>query len=219
MPRVHTITARATRKEGRGRPSCTGCHKPIEVGEKAYKWSRRFGRSSSTYYRHTACGFPRPTELSSRKTAQVEEAVGDATTAIDAWTPELGEMTTGEEPTTFELDCSDVESALEDVAGVAEEVGGEYESGADSMPDALSQGEQAEAMRSVAGELADWAGEVRDWSPDTTSVDLPDRDGYSDDEEGLAAWREDAEAAIEEAADAVREDAKGKFEDMPEYQG
>lgn len=217
MPRVTTVKARATRKPGQPMPTCTGCRKPIEVGDQCYKWSRKFGRGGATYYRHTDCGYPRPTELTSRKTAQVEEAIQDAGDTIEAWKPELGNQDPPQE--VFELDCTDVESALEDAASSAEEVGQEYEDGADAMPDALQYGSQAEAMRAVAGELFDWAQTVRDWSPDVTEVDLPARDDFSDDEDGLAAWREAAQEAIDGAADAIRSEAKDAMDDLPEYQG
>jgi hypothetical protein len=210
MPRVHTKTRN---RGGKHVYTCSACHKPVEAGESYFTWSRRFGRMGRTYYRHVACGRPRPSELSGRKTAIVEDAMLDAENAIDAWSEELPEFPTD----TLDLDTSDLNSALETVADEAVSVGDEYEEGADNMPESLQYGSQAEAMREVADELRQWADELRSWAADDTQVTLPDPAAYEDKPEG--SWENDAQGVLDEALDAIREEARSAMEDMPEYQG
>lgn len=209
MPRVtlHTRSSRVTK-----RPYiCTGCRSEIEPGQKYYEWERRYGGPQR---RHETCGRPRPTELSSRKTAQVEEAILDAQSAIGSWDQQPLDGCT-EPVESVELEYDDLTSALEAVAEVAREVASEYEDGVNNMPDALQYSPTGEAMTQVAEALNDWADEVEDFQPDAASVDLPDPDDYGSFDE----WLEAAEQAVSEAVDSVREEAEGKLEDMPEYEG
>jgi hypothetical protein len=201
MPRVYTKTARKSKYQR----TCTGCGQPVAPGHTYYTWEKRYG---GPRYRHTACGYPRPSELSGRKTAIVEDAIQDAGTAIGQWTPELGAYAT-----------DDLLSVLEQVADQAEEVGDEYEGSADNMPESLQYGTQAEAMREVAQELRDWAEELRSWQPDEEEPDLPDRSDYTDDEDGAGEYQEAVDQAISDWADQVRDSATDKLADLPEYQG
>ena len=196
MARVKTKTR--NRGGTKTYPCTAGCGKPIEPGETYFTWSRRFGRTGRTYYRHTKCGYPRPTELTSRKTAQVEEAVIDAKEQVSNWSPDL------ESPDTDALT-----SALSDAAQSARDVGEEYESNADAMPENLQYGSQAEAMRDVARELEDWATELEGWSP---SEDEPVFDADADKqakEDIFQEWVEKIRGEADEALD----------ESIPEYQG
>lgn len=198
MARVYTQTARKSKYERR----CTGCGEPIEPGQQCYNWSPRL---SGKRFRHVSCGYPRPTELSNRKTAVVQEAAEDAQTAISEWSPELPEV--DENTTELELDCSDLESVLEDVATQAEDVAQEYEDGVSNMPDALQYSPTAEAMNEVAEELRSWADDLR--SPDfETTV-------YGEGPEGETDWQQ----AWDDALDAARSAAEDKLGDVPEYQG
>ena len=201
MPRVHTRT-----KSQRGRTySCRACGKAIEPGQEFYTWKKRFQGSS---YQHVECGYPRPSMLSNRKTAVVEDAIQDAEKEISAWQPSL------DNDLEHDGDYSDVSAALESVADSAEEVADEYESSADNMPESLQYGSQAEAMREVAEELRSWADELRSFDP-SADLDLPEREDEMSDEEYDAARND----ALELWADDVRSQASDAMSDLPEYQG
>jgi hypothetical protein len=220
MPRVTTHTKN---KGGHKVYHCTGPCKvaeerdgdsTIRPGDRYYQWSRRFGRSGATYFKHVACGRPKPTQLSSRKTAQVEEAIEDATLA-GSDTPEIDwdDVTAGG---TLELPQEDLESTLQGVAEEARNVGEEYTSGADNMPESLQYGQQAEAMREVGQELEGWADNLDSWQPSCeTEITVPDDYDGSDDAKAVVQglWDEAWEALCQDAQDHLDGDS------LPEYQG
>ena len=160
------VSTRTRSKGGHKTYTCTGCHEPVVVGEKFFTWSRRFGRSGMTYYKHVKCGYPRATELSSRKTAAVEDAIADAQNAIGDWSvnTEGTEAFFDADESSFEIDTGDLDGIMEDVATEAESVADEYEGSAENMPESLQYGQQAEAMRDVGERLREWADTVRDWA-------------------------------------------------------
>lgn len=206
MPRVTTRTKspRATK-----RPYiCTGCRETIEPGQTFYTWQRRYG---GPQYRHTTCGYPRPTELSSRKTAVLEEAIQDASFTVTAEVP--GDWD-GEEALTFDV-VADLKTVLEEIASVARDVGSEYESSADNMPESLQYGSQAEAMRDVASRLEDWADDLDSWDPQDEEPDIPERD----EDEDIDAYRQRVQAVVETWADDTAQEAQEAVSDMPEYEG
>lgn len=193
--------------------TCSGCGEPVTAGTKYYTWARRFGRTGVRYYQHATCGYPRPTQLSSRKTAVVDEAITDANLAQHA--PELPyeDAVAGG---TLDVPYDDLQAALASVAEEARTVGEEYTSGADNMPDSLQYGQQAEAMRAVGDELESWADNLDNWDPScTTTIDVPaDYAGTDADKAALAAlWEEAVQELVTEAQDHL--DAEG----VPEYQG
>lgn len=217
MPRVHTITKspRATK-----RPYvCTGCREEITAGQRYYKWSKRYG---GPRYRHVECGYPRPTELSDRKTAQIEEAVMDAD--LSSWAPEIPEDWDGD---TESLDTSleGLTDLISMVVESARDVASEYEEGVNNMPDGLQYSPTAEAMNDVAQRLNDWADELEYFEPTTDEPDWPERDRDEDDED--AEWSDEDEAKFREKvaevytewADNARSEAEDKLSDMPEYEG
>jgi hypothetical protein len=192
MPRVHTRT-----KSTRGRPEfpCRSCSEPIKPGEQFYTWKKRYGGTS---YMHTSHGFPKPSMLSNRKTAVIEDAIQDFPSQVES-TDEISE-------------------ALQGIADMARDVGAEYEESADNMPESLQQGYQAEAMREVAQELEAWADDLESWEPDQdqpTEDDLPEdvlEDEDADKEQELAdlvsMWLDDELS-----------NAQDKLGELPEYQG
>ena len=225
MPRVHTRT-----KSTRGRPTfpCRACSEPIKPGEKFYTWKKRYGGTS---YMHVSHGFPKPSMLSNRKTAVIEDATGDFPSTVES-TDEISE-------------------ALNAIAEIARDVGGEYEASADNMPESLQQGYQAEAMREVAQELETWADDLESWEPEQ---DEPDENDYQETDQDAfdqarKAWedseppddgsqrRQDWEAdepeedefqitdteahsdAVAEWLDQELSNAQDKLGEMPEYQG
>lgn len=210
MPRVTTHTKN---RGGKAVYRCTKCGQDIHPGTRYFEWSRRFGRSGSTYRRHVDCGYPKPSELSSRKTATVEDAMQDARSVIAAWSPEFP---TDHDPNdTLDVEIDEITSAFGEVADEADNVGQEYSGNADNMPEALQYGEQAEAMRAVGEELESWAQDLRDWEPDNVTVDLPDYDEADDREEYDDACRQ----AFDDLVESIREQAESAMDDLPEYQG
>jgi|SRR5215471_20303901 len=195
MPQVHKRT-----KSTRGKQAfiCSACREEIKPGETFYTWQKRYG---GPQYRHVKCGYPRPSQLSNRKTAQVEDAIQDAHDTIGGLTVEL--TTEG----TYEGSLiEDITGSLEAVADEAESVADEYESSADNMPEALQYGSQAEAMREVADELRTWADELRSWTP---SEDEPDIQGNAiEQQDALDTWAND-----------MKTEATDQMADLPEYQG
>ena len=224
MPRVHTRT-----KSTRGRPTfpCRACSEPIKPGEKFYTWKKRYGGTS---YMHTSHGFPKPSMLSNRKTAVIEDMTQDFPSSVES-TDEISE-------------------ALQAIAETARDVGQEYEDSADNMPESLQQGYQAEAMREVAQELETWADDLESWEPEN---DSPDEDDYQEtDQEAYQAaiqdwqaqepetgteahdeWEQDEpeendyqvvdteahEDAVATWLDDELSNAQDKLGEMPEYQG
>lgn len=146
MPRVTRHTARQSTKDRR----CRGCGGPIEPGNEYYLWEKRYG---GPQFRHVPCGYPRPTELSNRKTAQIEEAIQDA---------DFSSCDTEE-------DC---QALLENIAQTARDVGEEYRDSFNNMPEGLQQGGTAQAMEQVAEELDSWADDLEGWSWDGQDDDI-----------------------------------------------
>lgn len=205
MPRVHTRV-----KSPRGRTfRCTGCGEEIKPGEQFFTWAKRNGGQRC---RHTSCGFPRPSELSGRKTAIVEDAIQAAGDRISNWTPELDESPEGE--LSYSAGYEDVSAELSSVADEAEGVADEYESSADNMPESLQYGQQAEAMRDVAERLREWAQELRDWEPSSSEPDFPEAEEQDADE-----FRDECETALSDWADDVRSEATDQMAELPEYEG
>jgi len=207
MPRVHTATRkRAVLK----RPmTCRHCHEEIAVGQSYFTWQRRYG---GPQYLHTTCRRPRPTELSDRKTAQIEEAVLDVewpNATFDM--PSDGSMPEAE----AEGYIDSLRDALSPVADAASEVGQEYESSADNMPESLQYGSQAEAMRDVASRLEDWASELQSWEPGSTEPDWPEREDEESDEDFAGRVQD----AWDSWADDARSEAESALDDIPEYEG
>jgi len=205
MPRVTTATKsdRPTK-----RPYiCTGCRQAIEPGQTYYTWKRRYQGSS---YRHVACGRPMPSELSSRKTAQIEDEIINAEKALSAISVEVPAERPEDDSEDMGWVVEEARSILEQVASSARDVGAEYQESADNMPESLQYGYQAEAMREVAEELESWADDLESWDPSAlTEVDLST----------IEDWDTDAESAYSEVLEAILDEARSAMEDMPEYQG
>lgn len=214
MPRVYTKTAKASKKDR----SCTGCREQVEPGQRFYSWTRRFGRTGREYFRHVGCGYPRPTELSSRKTAQIEEAIADARPTLDGFVDVEGLAIewTPDEAMSVEVDYSELSSVLDDIAGVANEVAAEYTESHDNLPENFQQGSTGQAMEDVASELEDWASSMDGWSPSAeTTVDI-DPIGPN---ETVDEWLDRAKGKVAEALEALQAEAGELLDGMPEYQG
>lgn len=174
MPRVYTKT-----KANRGRPyNCVRCGQTIEPGTTYYEWSRRFGRSGMTYRQHTEHGRPLPSQLSSRKTARIEDELLTLNLQL---AHELDPEQQPEADVVVDLSGLVDEAAeqLEPIASTADEVADEYEEGVQNMPESLQYGAPAEYMQQVADELREWAEAMREGPTSaTTTCDLPDPAEY-----------------------------------------
>lgn len=211
MPRVTQHTARKSKYQR----TCTGCGKPVVEGDRYYHWTRRVGPKQGSF-RHVACGPPRPTELTSRKTAQVDEAVADyAAPEVDLSVVRSWDTTDTDLPDTLELEAGVFEEAVAGVADTAEQVGEEYQDSVSNMPDSLQQGEQASMMEDVADRLREWAEELREKASESITVDVPPRglDQTGDD------WLAEVEQAVQDAWDERASELDDLMGDVPEYEG
>jgi hypothetical protein len=214
MPRVSTRTRK--RKEVKRPMRCAACGQEIQVGDTYYTWARKTGRSGAVYFQHKGCGYPKRSQLSSRKTVAIEDAIDEAGREIAVWSPVLddnGSYSDGYEPVT---------NALNAVAEVGREVGQEYQDGFDNMPEGLNQGATAQAMEEVTQELESWADDLDSWSPPGDEPEFPARADFiapAGTEYDEDAYREACELALDDWADEVRSAAEDAMSEMPEYQG
>lgn len=198
MPRVEL---KLKNKGGTHTYTCSTCGKPVLPGQRYYTWARRFGRSGMRYFQHQdPCGYPRPTQLSSAKTAVIEEAQAEAHKEIDAWAPEFA---------TSGVDAGDLTAILETLAGTVREIGEEYGESADNIEQNFDSSPTAEACRATQEECDGYADELESFSP---QEDEPDIDEEASEEDQLAAFEEWVENVKTEARDAI--DAT-----QPSYQG
>ena len=199
MPRVHRRV-----KSTRGRPEfpCRGCNEPIKAGEPFFTWKKRYGGTS---YYHVSHGYPKPSMLSNRKTAVIEDAIQDFPSSAES--------------------IEDIQAAMQDIASQAREVGSEYESSADNMPESLQQGYQAEAMREVAQELESWADQLEAWEPqddeptEEEAIDSAEIEEGSDEQAKEDIVAEELERMRGEWLENELSNAQGELGEMPEYQG
>lgn len=214
MPRVHTATRkRAVVKHAM---RCIGPCKlaesrdgstEIQVGDSYYTYSRKMSRGGITYFKHVACGYPRPTQLSNRKTAVIEEALLDAswpTASFDS-TDLAGQA---------ESFLADVKSVVEEIAGVIRDVGQEYQDSFDNMPENLQQGDTGQALETVAQEMDSKADDLESWDPTSDEPDWPEPD--DDDRD---AYVDACQQAFESWADDVLSEAQDATSEYPEYEG
>jgi len=181
---------------------CNSCSQEIARGDEYYTWEKRYG---GPQYRHVSCGYPRQSDLSSAKTAQLHDAISDAQDQIASWDPDA------ESP-----DTSDLESFLSDVASTARDVAQEYRDSYDNLPENFQMGATGEALETVADELESWADEVE--SP-SFSEDEPTYDeDPTESEEQIAKARQET---LESWTENVRQEALDHLEsqDVPEHQG
>lgn len=186
-------------QSARKEQTCGKCRNKIKRGD-PYRWAKSRYGPKMVRCTNPACGF-RPTDLSSSKTAQIEEAIEDAQESI---------------ATADNLD--DIKQYLQDVADIAREVGGEYREASDQW--AQGQGheewtEKADACESFADDLESWEPsssetgeeEVRERVRD--KEDGPeqgeDEDQYAERLEALedAEWESVLQSMREEADEAL----------------
>jgi hypothetical protein len=213
MPRVHTRTRK--RAELKRPMSCSAypCKvaeerdgdREIRVGDEYYTWARKAAYGGTVYFRHVACGAPRLSELSSRKTVLIDEAVNDASWDFSPQVDEDG---------AYDGDFSDVTSTLEEIAEVARGVGEEYQASFDNMP----EGETAQRLEEVAQELDSWADELESFEP-SAQYEQPEREETPDGEESDEDYLQRCQEALDTWASDVVQEAQDACGDHPEYQG
>jgi hypothetical protein len=220
MPRVHTV--KKARAAARTR-TCTSCREPIEIGQSFYTWAIKSTYGGSKYFRHVACGYPKPWELTHSKLGEVYRAQAQAEDDID------------------DLVCEspdDVEDALQailsNLAEAINEVASEYRDAAEAMGGAGYENEErADVLESSAMELDSFtlsvqyeapdeddytrdcddcggSGEIDDEDDETITCDTCEGTGTVDNTSESDESPEDAlatylDAAKEEARDAVNE--------------
>lgn len=120
--------------------SCNRCDKPIIAGQAYYEWKHNHAPVSRRHQEH---GAPKQSELCTGKmsgvyaaTEALEEAITSARNSNDA---------------------SGLEDALNECASSVREVGEEYSSNIDNMPESLQNGSTAEDMREKADALEAFA--------------------------------------------------------------
>jgi hypothetical protein len=177
----------------------------IRKGDAYFTWARKFGNYGQVYFRHVECGRPRMSELSSRKTVAIEEAIQDASWDFSPQVDEDG---------SYSGEFDEVSDTLQSIADVAREVGEEYQSSYDNLPEGLNQSETAYAMETVAQELESWADELESFEP-SAEYDQPEREEGESDEDYLQRCQDD----LDQWATEVVQEAEDKTSDMPEYEG
>lgn len=132
MPRVYIYTTRK-RRDG-SNYTCSKCHKDILQGQKRYEWSFRYG---GTYRRHVDCGYPRQSELTQSKMAEVYSATEDLEDQLQGndWVLE------------------DAENYVQEAAEAIREVANEYEEAAQNFGNAGENQERYEALDAYADEV------------------------------------------------------------------
>jgi len=217
MPRVHTKT-RSTRETKRPY-RCESCGQAIEPGQIYYQWEKRYGGPRR---QHKACGYPRPTQLSNRKTAQIDEAVSDMSAPSWGLTVDVDGWDGGTEQFNAEAEgfLADVKQALQEVADVVRSVGEEYQASFDNLPENFQYGGTGEALETVASELEDKASDLESFDPSAgDEPDWPEREDDPDGEESLEDFATRVEEAFDNWCSEVWSEAEDACSDMPEYQG
>lgn len=213
MPRVHTRTRKRAQVKRPMRCSAHPCKvaesrdgdTEIRVGDTYFTWARKMARGGIVYFRHAECGRPKMSELSSRKTVRIDEAVNEADWSFSPEVDSDGE---------YDGDFGQVSDAVTAIAEVAREVGEEYQESFDNLPENFQYGDTGQALEAVAQELDSWCDDLESWEPNVT-WDQPERDeGESDDD-----YRDRAQNELDQWASDVVSDAQDAVGDHPEYEG
>src|SRR4051812_18834530 len=176
MPRVETHRRRNSKAADR---TCGRCHEVIKVGQEYHTWSFRYGGSR---YQHTTHGYPRPSQLTQSKLAEVYAAIEDAQDQL----PGLGSDDTG-------AAAEDAQGLLQEVSDQVQGVAEEYAEAAEAMGDAGQENQDR------ADELESWASDLSSWSPD---VEPPEaEDGKDPDPELVEAYLDDLRTEVQDQLD------------------
>lgn len=187
MPRINTV------EKSRKPQTCGKCGDKIPVGS-PYRWIKpRYG-GARTRCQKPACAF-RPTDLSSAKTARIEEAIEDAEQAVqDA------------------ASHDEIQTVLQEVADVAREVADEYQEASDNWAGGAGHeeySEKADACGSFADELEGWAcsGEEDEDAVRETAAEDVERGEDESDEEYKERLEQEQDGAWEQALQEMKDEA------------
>jgi hypothetical protein len=190
MARINRVKS-ARKPQG----SCGRCGVAINPGDPYIHWSNRATRAGRGW-RRVRCTkqecFPRRSEYmtTSDKLGQLMDAQDDAEAAIDA-------------AETVE----DLEAALEDAAGVAHDVGEQYEESASNMEEHFPGSYQVDEIREKSEMAESWAATLES-GLDAEIPDKPEAENYDTEEdydEAVEAYETAVEEARQEARDKVSE--------------
>jgi hypothetical protein len=176
MPRVYTVKKARASKRSR---VCRVCGHEILPGESYRYFEPRYGPAVV----YCADHHPRRSHMTTSKLGAIYDAQDDFSAA---------------EYETVE----DLQSALADIATVAEEVANEYEESISNMPEGLQEGPTAEEMREKIDILQAYAQELESFEPDVEEFD--EDQSREDAEEEIAS-----DMISEMDLDIVREEVRG----------
>jgi hypothetical protein len=153
MPQVQERTARKKTK-------CDVCPKPIEPGQKYYKWAFYRG---PVQRQHSTHGYPKPSQLTQSKMSGVYSAIESAETNIS----------TCDNPADIALE---LRTAADDIEVIKEE----YEEGLSNKPDGLRDAdtdtqEKIDALSEFIDELRSTADDIEGESDGT---DIPEKESW-----------------------------------------
>jgi len=143
MPKVYTYKTQERRKHAdKGHHRCNKCGQDILPGQDRYEWSFRFG---GTYRRHVTCGFPRPSELTQSKMAQVYAA----TEAVEDLVHAEGDLALDDLVQALETAAEEIEQVVSEYNEAAENFGGQGE----NADRAMELDSYADTIRNAADSL------------------------------------------------------------------
>lgn len=194
MPRINTI------EKSRKVQICGHCHRWIPVGD-GYRWIKlRYGPKQVRCTK-PGCHF-KPTDLSSSKTARIEEAIDDART-------EIGNAESHDE----------IQGSLQAVAGVAREVAEEYQEASDNWAGGNGNEEfqeKADACESFASDLDGWSfsGEEDESAIREQAAEDMEREEGESVEDYEARMDSEQDEAWERALQEMRDEAIGELDNF-----
>lgn len=191
MPRINTV------EKSRKPVKCGRCGDTVPAGGSYRSIKPRYGGKQIRCMK-SSCGF-RPTDLSSAKSARIEEVIEDATVALDV----AGSY-------------DEIRAILQEVADVAREVADEYQEASDNW----AGGNGHEEFQEKADTCGSFADDLEGWSPSgeqdedavrETAKEDCDR-GAESEEEYNARLEEEQDEAWETALQEMRDEALGVLE-------
>ncbi len=162
MPRVHTV-----KKARKPAGSCGKCGKTIAKGESYYNWKFRYGGKR---VRHTGCGYPRQSELTSSDKLSRCYAAGEN---IEAAVSDFRE----------DKDLGTLQGVMEESANELREVAEEYRESAQNVEDGMNGNrmpicdeleEKADNLEGKADEIENASGELEEFDPDNADIEAPE---------------------------------------------
>jgi len=165
VPRVHT---KLKSKAGKPR-TCDKCGEPILPGTRYYEWSFRY---AGTRRRHSTCGYPRGSELTTSRLSEVYAAIEAVEDESSSWESE-----------------DDARQSMEAAVDTVREVASEYEQAAESFGQAGPNQERYEALDEFADELESWEPEPLDDFPLEDDQGEPVLDDDGEAVVDLESWR------------------------------